>query len=217
MKPGIAARTAALAIAAALGVIGPASAATAPTGDLSFTVLRNGDRIGTDVLSFEKRSNQMIVHVKTDIAVKIAFITVYRFTHRSREVWTNGRMTFIESRTNDDGTHHTLHAEARNGELVVDGDNKQSIAPAQIVPASLWDHDIVKSRTLLDTLNGTQMTINVRDLGPEQVMVRGQPTTARHYVLTGQLNRELWYDNRGVLVQAKFKGSDGSKIVYALR
>lgn len=217
MKPGIAARTAVLAVAAALGVVGPTSAATVPTGDLSFTVLRNGDDIGTDVLSFEKRSNQLIVHVKTDIAVKVAFITVYRFEHQSREVWTNGRMTYIESRTNDDGKHHTLHAEARNGELVVDGDNKKSIAPPQIVPASLWDDDIVRSRTLLNTLNGTQMTINVRDLGPEKVMVHGQPTTARHFVITGQLDRELWYDSRGVLVQAKFKGSDGSNITYALR
>lgn len=217
MKPGIAARTAVLAAAAALGVIGPASAATAPDGELSFAVLRNGDQIGTDVLSFEKRSNQLIVHVKTDIAVKIAFITVYRFTHRSREVWTNGRMTYIQSTTNDDGTHHTLQAQARNGELVVDGDNKQSIAPAQIVPASLWDDDIVKSRTLLNTLNGTQMAIKVRDLGTEQVMVHGQPTMARHFVVTGQLDRQLWYDSHGVLVQAKFKGSDGSNIVYALR
>jgi len=206
-----------LAVGAAILTTGPALAATVPSGDLSFTVLRNGDPIGTDVLTFQQRAGHLTVRVKTNIAVKVAFITVYRFRHQSREVWTKGRMTFIESTTDDDGTPHTLHAEAAQGELVVDGDSKRSIAPAQIVPASLWDNDIVTSRTLLNTLNGTQMTINVRDLGPEKVMVHGRPTTARHFVLTGQLERELWYDDRGVLVQAKFKGSDGSNIVYALR
>jgi len=206
-----------LAVVAAILAAGPARAVTVPSGDLSFTVLRNGDPIGKDVLSFEKRSNHLVVHVKTDIAVKVAFITVYRFHHQSREVWTNGRMTFIESTTDDDGTPHTLHAEAGQGALVVDGDNKKSTAPAQIVPASLWNHDIVSSRTLLNTLNGTQMAINVRDLGPEQIMVHGRSTQARHFVLTGQLERELWYDDTGVLVQAKFKGSDGSSIIYALR
>ena len=217
MNMRIPSEIAVLAVVAAMLAAGPARAATVPSGDLSFTVLRNGDPIGTDVLTFQKRSDHLIVHVKTDIAVKVAFITVYRFRHQSREVWTDGRMTFIESTTDDDGTPHTLHAESTKGELVVDGDSKRSIAPAQIVPASLWDHDIVTSRTLLNTLNGTQMAINVRDLGPEQVVVHGRPITARHFVLTGQLERELWYDDAGILVQAKFKGSDGSSIVYALR
>jgi hypothetical protein len=216
MKTGCIARQVIFALAAPL-LAGHVEAATVPVGPLSFTVLRNGDEIGSDVLTFDRQSDRLVVHIKTDIAVKIAFITVYHFQHRSREVWTNGQLTYIESTTDDDGTKHSLRAEAQRGELVVDGDNKRSVVPARIVPASLWDHDIVTSRTLLNTLNGTQMAINVSDRGPEQVMVRGRSTTARHFVLTGQLERELWYDDAGMLVQAKFKGSDGSNIIYALR
>ncbi|WP_367272434.1 DUF6134 family protein, partial [Parvibaculum sp.] len=40
---------------------------------------------------------------------------------------------------------------------------------------------------------------------------------ATHYSVTGKLNRELWYDDKGVLVQVKFDGSDGSEITYVLR
>lgn len=197
----------------------PALSAVMPTGVLEFTVLRNGDEIGKDVLSFHKGKDagSLEVKVSTDIAVKMAFITVYRFTHRSREEWVHGRLVHIDSKTDDDGTEHRMHADLAAGGLQVNGDEKHMVAPAGIVPASLWNHDIVTSRTLLNTLTGKQMKIAVRDLGPESVKVHGHPARARHFVISGELERELWYDDNDLLVRARFKGSDGSEIVYALR
>ena len=34
--------------------------------------------------------------------------------------------------------------------------------------------------------------------------------------MTGQFERELWYDNDGVLVRVEFKGEDGSDIQYVI-
>ena len=208
------------ALACAVALQGrPVLSAVIPTGVLEFTVLRDGDEIGKDVLSFRKGKDAgtLEVNVKTDIAVKMAFITVYRFTHRSREEWAHGRLVHIESTTDDDGTAHKMHADLAADGLQVNGDQKHMVAPAGIVPASLWNHDIVTSRTLLNTLTGKQMKIAVKDLGPESVKVHGRPARARHFVVSGELERELWYDHNGSLVRARFKGSDGSEIVYALR
>jgi hypothetical protein len=49
------------------------------------------------------------------------------------------------------------------------------------------------------------------------VTARGRSVEARHYQLSGELERELWYDAAGVLVQVRFKGKDGSDIRYELR
>ena len=40
---------------------------------------------------------------------------------------------------------------------------------------------------------------------------------ARHYSLTGELEREVWYDESRVLVRVRFEGSDGSENLYVQR
>jgi len=103
------------------------------------------------------------------------------------------------------------------GKLVVDGDGRQGDEEIDVIPASLWNDDLVKQSTLLNTLDGSSMPVTIANLGTENVDVNGKPVAATHYSVTGKLNRELWYDDEGVLVQVKFNGSDGSEISYVLR
>lgn len=197
---------------------GLADAATVPPGGrLHFTVIRNGETIGHNTLDFSQSADRLEVRVRTAVAVKIAFITAYHFNHEATETWQNGRLWSLASRTDDDGVKHELRVQAENGALQVDGDRKRSEAPAAIVPASLWNRDIVASRMLLNTLDGSQMAIQVEDAGMEQVRVAGATVAARHYRLTGDLQRELWYDESGALVQVRLRAKDGSDVLYAIR
>jgi hypothetical protein len=61
------------------------------------------------------------------------------------------------------------------------------------------------------------MKITVRDAGSESIPVAGQSVAAQHYVIEGDLQRELWFDETRVLVKVRFKGNDGSNIEYVLR
>ena len=61
------------------------------------------------------------------------------------------------------------------------------------------------------------MPVTVTRVGAEIVEAGGRNVSATHYSVTGQLNRELWYDANGVLVQVQFAGSDGSQISYILQ
>jgi len=60
------------------------------------------------------------------------------------------------------------------------------------------------------------MAISVRDNGQQAVSVRGNTVQARHFVITGDLERELWFDGNNVLVKVRMKGKDGSDIQYLL-
>lgn len=199
--------------------------ATAPLGfaavpginRLDFTVTREGKVVGHDVIEFDRAGSTLRVKVQTEVAVKVAFITVYRFTHQSEEIWRDDRLESLSSHTDDDGTPHELVVHAEAAKLEIDGDKKHSVASVDIIPASLWNVGIVKSHAILNTLDGSQMTVQVRDLGTESIEAWGQRVQARHYVLTGDLERELWYDATDVLMQVRLKGKDGSEVFYALR
>lgn len=203
------------AAAALFALAGPAVAAPVET-HLEFTVLRDGDPVGHDRIDLARDGDSTTVTIDTNVVVKVAFVPVYRFEHKAREVWANGRLTSLRSQTNDDGDHHTLVAVADGDGLDVNGDGARSHATAGIIPASLWDYRLVRQSLLLNTLTGKQMAVQVADLGEEPVHARGALIKARHYRVSGDLKRDVWYDSSGTLVQVEFKAKDDSDIRYVL-
>lgn len=200
-----------------LAAVLPLPALAATSTQLDFTVLRNGSEVGHDLIHVARDGEQTHVDIDTHVVVTMAMIPVYRFEHHAHEEWRGQQLVKLDSQTNDDGKKHTLHVSAAAGGLTVDGDGQQSTAPADIVTASLWNPRLTSQHTLLNTLEGTQMPVTVHDAGVEPVEVHGAARNAHHYVLSGGLQRDLWYDASGQLVQVRFKAKDDSEIVYALR
>lgn len=212
-------RFASLAAAAlCLGAGSALAADTAPRGPLSFTVLRDGEAVGTHVVRFQTTPDDSLnVSVDTNVVVKMAMIPVYRFEHRGREVWKDGHLVALSSETNDDGTRHNLKVSGDTAGLAVNGDGVASHMPVETLPASLWNSGTVVRSNLMNTLDGHAMAVRIADLGTEQVSASGRTIAAHHYAMTGDLSRELWYDGSGTLVQVRFKAKDGSDIQYVLR
>jgi len=213
-------RTAAATLAAVFIVAGSGMAAAAQAETLNYTVLRDGKTIGTHAVTIDQNGAETRVGVETDIAVKVLFVTAYKFKHTSQETWSNGRLVSITSTTDDDGTPKELNARAENGRLSVDskvkGQERRQHADTTALPASLWNAATVKQSALLNTLDGQVMQIEVEDLGMEDLDAGGASLTARHYAITGELTRELWFDAAGRLVRMRFPDKTNTEIVYAL-
>jgi len=185
---------------------------------LDFTVIREGENIGTHQIHFRKNGAALEVDIKTRIAVKFAFITVFRFEHDGHEVWRGNKLVAMETKTNDDGTNHSLVVSADGyGELKIVGDSEERTVKDDIIPASLWNVAFLDDKALLNSLVGTQLAIDVVYVGEEPITVAGRTIHAKHYCMTGDFERELWYDNDSVLAKVAFKGKDGSDIQYVLR
>ncbi len=200
--------------------VGAQAAAIPAGGELDFTVLRDGEEIGTHVLHFDVADNGNVdVDIETDIEVSMMFVTVYRFEHEGHEHWENGRLFSLKSRTDDDGEDHDLVVTADEDVIRVADNGVTGERPAGLLPASLWNDGIVAqpTTTLLNTLNGSAMAVTVTRVGEEEVEGVSGPVKATHYVLAGDLSRELWYDPMGVLVKVRFSADDGSNIEYVLR
>lgn len=176
------------------------TAASIPSGGhLDFDVVRKGKDIGDHSYRFQGSESALTVNVTTDISVKVPIIrtTAYSFQHQSVESWSGGKLTSVRSATNDDGTPHKLSTGGKG-----------------VLPASLWNDDIVRAGQLLNTIDGHIMTIRVSDMGTEQVATRRGPVSAHHYRLSGGLNRDLWYDAQGNLAHVSFTAEDGSTVTY---
>lgn len=189
-----------LAIGFATMLAVPANALTLPSsGKLTFDVMRKGKDIGDHSYQFSGSEGTFTVKVFTDVVVKVPLIrtTVYSFKHVSTETWKGGQLQHLSSKTNDDGKPHQLETGSKG-----------------VLPASLWNDDTVRTGKLMNTIDGKIMNVRVADLGMESISTQGGKVNAHHYLISGGLERDLWYDGKGSLARVAFKGEDGSTIIY---
>ena len=116
--------------------------------------------------------------------------------------FTKGVLRFIggqTSKTDDNGKPHSI-----------------SLGASDLVPASLWDADILRASKVLNTIDGSTDAVRVSNKGVESIATGAGPVQATHYALQGDMNRDLWFAG-AKLVHVRFTAEDGSQIDYALR
>ena len=156
----------------------------------------------------------MVAEIGTQIQVKIAGITVYRLEQRETERWLDGKLVALNAFTDDNGKINRVTA-ARNGEkLSLNADGRVTEVDAAIVPASLWNAQLLKETIALNAKDGSIIPISVVDYGKEQLVVQGRQTTAHRYAVKTNLPHDVWYDDARRLLKVELRGSDGSKILY---
>ena len=86
----------------------------------------------------------------------------------------------------------------------------------EIIP-SLWNRLVLDRSQTLTTISGNVKKFEVEYVGEAELDVRRQKVTTQHFRLTGEFERELWYDKDDVLVGVRFEASDGSTVAYVLK
>ena len=199
-------------------LLSPALASGVPDdGVLDFEILRDGEAIGRHILRFEARGQDIDVRVEAHVDYRFAFITLYRFDHQAHEVWRGGALVRLSATTNDDGAEFQVEVRPNGAGLTLSVNGATKPIDVNIIPASLWNIALVKRDRILSSAKGKIMAVATTDAGDETITIRGRDVVTRHYVMTGEFERDLWYDRDGVLMQVRFKGRDGSEIHYRLR
>jgi hypothetical protein len=192
----------------------PAAAETPPAATKthqSYDIIREGSTIGVNTVDVERRGDTTQVKIGTKILVKVMFIEAYRFDHDSTEVWKSGQLVSFNSETNDNGTKHKVTATPGTDKLDILADGKHIEAPLTLRPASFWDRSFDQQKELFDPQNGKRLAVQIKDLGDEKITVHDAQRQARHYKISGDLSRDVWYDG-DTLVRLKLLGSDHSVI-----
>ena len=189
-------------------VVATAVAAHTPAETLRFAIMRNGEQIGTHAIEISRTGPETNVRITTDLSVKVLFVTAYRLQHSATERWVNGQLVSFDSTTDN------VSATRGTSRLEVDADGKTSRLDQNVLPASLWNPELMRRKTALDTQDGQVDPISVTDNGTEDLSLGARTLKAHHYEIKGRYSQDIWYDERGRLVQVKLVGSDGSVISY---
>ncbi len=207
----------------AVALLWPAAAragwrdATPPEGRLDYAITRGGSPVGDQRVEFIHNADGFIVRTHVEITVTFLSMTIYRFKHDAVETWSGGRLTNFVSHSDDDGKDRDVEMAAEGDRLVGIYNGKSANVPGDIIPASLWHPGTVSASVLLDPIKGREKQVQVADRGAEEISLGDKTVTTQRYSMTGDIERELWYDGEGKLVQVSFEGGDGSDILLKLK
>jgi hypothetical protein len=151
---------------------------------------------------FEPTADGFDVTTDIDIAVKLAFITAFRFNQHALDRWVAGNLVASRVATDDNGQKSATEIEARGSALSVEGgtENRTLRVPlGTMTDIAFWNLGIVRQRELVDIQKATLTDVAARHLGNEGLDIAGQRIEADRFTIhsnTGR-NGDIWFDVAG--------------------
>ena len=219
-------------------VTGTARADTFPYGaSLGFVAHRNGQRIGTHLLTFQRDGDRHVVTTQIDFAVRMVGLVVYRYRHRATEIWSGDQFEAITSESDDNGEKYAVKSKREGANLIVQrreppsffktsgGDEAleqqrwiRDVHPGHLLPSTHWNIAQTRQPALLNTQTGKIVHTGIREVGRETVRTGSAAPAATHFAYSGDITMDQWFDDQGRWVKSIFKATtDGSTIEYTLQ
>lgn len=186
-----------MAAAPAPFVVPRAAAQFGPFKDLRFRVIRDGSEIGTHTIAFQGSPERMTVRSAIRLQVKVAFITAFRYAHDGEEVWENGRVVSLGTRTDDNGPKYEVTgAPEGNGFRIVGPAGPFVTRPETLTSGAIWHPDYVRQTVIMNVEQGGEMGLSARKLEEEPVAgIGGQVMAQKYRMVTPQCGGFVWYDS----------------------
>jgi hypothetical protein len=184
--------------------------------EIAFDVERDGDVVGQYVINFTRTDQGVLADARVDVDVNLLFVPIYSLRYHARELWSDGELQSIEAFTNEDGDLIHVHA-TRDAEGLRVKTNDGAYETPAVLPISHWNPALLAGGPLLNGMTGEVDQVQVFDQGLDTVSTRDGSLRARHYLYSGDLNGEIWYDEDGRWVKLRFRADDGSMIDYICR
>jgi hypothetical protein len=203
-------------LAAAPGETTPAPAGAPPAGTYTYSIRHETlGTIGKHVARFRQDGADTIVDVTIDLDVRLAFVRLYRFESRGREVWRDGRLVSLETLTNDDGREIRVSARAEGDRLVIDGPAGRTETDAGLNTTHLWNAGRLMVSQLVEPTSGNLYRVAIADRGADRIVALDRQVATRRYAITGEIEGELWYAADGTWLRFDFR-KHGSTLRLAL-
>lgn len=200
-----------------LAIVIAAQAALAyepPAGTVEYRIVHSKyDEIGTHSLTFSRNGADLVVDVALRIKVKVLFITAHSVVADRRETWRDGAFSGYRSHTDENGDLFDVTARSEGGRLNIEGPGGRGEAAGPVFPTNPWHPGIAHAAMLMDTKTGELLKVSVAAAGEEDLTIAGRTVKAKKLAISGDTEREVWFDGDGNMLQFRFP-RDGETLTF---
>jgi len=168
----------------------------------------------TDTIDRSAEATRIEAHLR--VAVTLLGVVAYREESDTTEILRGDRLISLQSVTNKDGRHLEVHGEARGDQFQINCTIGSFSAPGSISPSDPWLVKRTGEEVVVATSTGRIVHVQVSGGDYDVISVNGGPVSARHFVVSGDKQQEVWLDSRDVPI--KFRTvEDGTPIDFVLQ
>ena len=184
---------------------------------LAYEITRKGKRLGFQVIEFSEAENgDLIADVHIEIDFKLGFITLFRYRHANREVWRDGELISLVSRTDNNGDDVSVNLQRDGSRLVGSGSRYEDNLDDPILSTSYFNPNFVRQTRLVSTQDGRLLETEVEELGRERLLLQTGPVEATRFRLSGKLKIDIWYTDSGRWVKTEFTRGGNTLLITAI-
>jgi hypothetical protein len=184
-------------------------------GVFTFTVSRNGEPIGEHRVTFRHQGDRIEIETDVELKVSFAMVPVFRFSHRSHEIWEEGKPVLINATTDDDGREYDITVRPNGHGLVRTVNDRVDKLDGSTKVLALWNQDTVTSPPgdFVSIVEDKILEVAFHYLGKESMILEGRQLDVDHYRMVGEEERDIWYDAAGRPARVTFT-REGAEIEY---
>lgn len=182
-----------------------------------FQVALDDTPIGYHRFTLREQGAVRELKAEARFSVKALFFTAYQYAHDATERWRGNCLDSISTRTDDNGERLAVDA-AREGErLAVTTAKGTATLDGCVMSFAYWNPEILRQSRLLNSQTGEYEAVKITALGNASIMVRGAPTAATQYRITGPKNPiDLWYSAADEWLALESTVAGGRRLRYRI-
>ena len=179
---------------------------------LAYEVFRNDKRIGFHHIQFTRNYDEVKLDIHIELDVRLGFIPLFVYTHQNTEIWRDGMLHSLISKTDNNGKPAFVDLVLEEGSYLGRGSRYEGDLVLPIMSTSYFDPNFVRQQNLISSQDGRLLKVEVAYLGQEHVPDIAGLVEAHRFRLTGDLKIDIWYTEDGRWVRTEF--SRGGVLSY---
>ena len=184
---------------------------------LDFDVFINEKKIGTHYFEMDSRGDVDKVLSVANFKYTVFFIPAYRYQHSNEERWSDNCLQKFNAKTNVNGKRIEVSGERAEEAFRVVGGKSTVDLPECVMSFAYWNPSFLAERRLLNPQTGDYEEVEVREVGAEQVQVRGESIPATRFELSSpNAQLTLWYSSSDEWLALESTAKSGHIIRYEL-
>ncbi len=185
-----------------------------------FNVLLNGKNIGEHQFVVSSIDDGYLqVESNANMRVNFLFFEAFKYQHDATELWRDGCLESIKSKTNNNNDVLAVNGINSNQIFMVEAQKNSAMLEGCVRSFAYWDLEkILNSERLLNPQTGEYVDVDMVTGGAETIQVVDTMWNATKYSLTGEkLHIDLWYGPDGEWLKLRSKLKNNRELIYQLQ
>lgn len=184
------------------------------TGVLSYEISRKGKPLGFQQINFSRsEAGELVVDVHIEIDFKLGPIPLFRYLHDNREIWRDGKLLSLKSKTFNNGEDVAVDLKLEDGRYVGSGTDFADNLEAPLLSTSYFNPNFIRQNAFISSQDGRLLPSKIEALGQEVLAIRGAPVQATRFRISGKLRIDIWYTDAGQWVQTEFSRGGNTLVI----